>query len=92
MEICHAVSADHEVGFIHVFVGKPDPHLVATVLEGDALMPIPGNAATEDRSTAAHIPLRIAEVCEIVPVGATKSESGPTWIRTKNQGIMSPLL
>ena len=50
------------------------------------------NAPTKSGTDAERKPLRIADVCETVRDDASTRATGPTWIRTKNQGIMSPLL
>lgn len=36
-------------------------------------------------------PLRIADLCDPVQRDANAGRNGPAWIRTRNQGIMSPL-
>ena len=48
--------------------------------------------ANDDQNSSERKSLRIADVCEVVRADAAETDNGPDWIRTSNQGIMSPLL
>jgi integrase len=50
------------------------------------------NDASEGKIETQRKPLRIADLCETVQEDASENQTGPSRIRTCNQGIMSPLL